>query len=540
MRISGLIIVACVVFAGCSSPENGKTGRSSISDEISLAITKKYLNLPVSNTAERAKISFRTGGRPDLNMVMRLAQGKPDYWVFLDMEDYRGKILKIKYEGNPAGLHSVYQDDTINGQDSLYRESNRPQIHFTTRRGWNNDPNGLVWFDGKYHLFYQHNPLERNWENMSWGHAVSNDLVHWKELSDALLPDSLGTIFSGSAVIDKENTSGWGKNTMVLFYTSAGKKMKQCIAYSTDSGKTFTKYAGNPVIGPDRDPRVFWYAPGKHWVLVLYNENYNMIYNSTDLKNWEFKSKVDGFYECPELFELPVDGKAGNSKWVMYGASGTYMTGTFDGMKFTPEHGKYFYTWGCQYAAQTYNNTPDGRRIQIGWGRVDQKNMPFNQMMLFPCELTLRTTPDGIRLFCEPVREIEKLHRNNMTFKEISGTDVNEKIKEIRSGLLHITADIEVTKGLGFEILFRGNTILTYDGNFGLFNGAPYVGNIPGSLRFNIEMLIDKTSYEAYIGNGRLFIPEALKEKKSEDGLFFRGDIRFHSMVIHELGQIWN
>ena len=177
---------------------------------------------------------------------------------------------------------------------------------------------------------------------MHWGHAVSKDLVHWEEIGIALEPDTLGTMFSGSAVIDKENTAGWGKDALVAFYTAAGKKMSQNVAYSTDRGRSFTKYEGNPILGPDRDPKVFWYEPKKTWVMVLYNDNYNIIYNSKDLKKWEEKSIVPGYYECPEFFELPVDGNPENTKWVMYGASGTYMTGNFDGENFTPEHGKYF------------------------------------------------------------------------------------------------------------------------------------------------------------------------------------------------------
>ena len=144
------------------------------------------------------------------------------------------------------------------------------------------------------------------------------------------------------------------------------------------------------MLGTDRDPKVFWYEPAQTWVMVLYDDNFFAIYNSRDLKNWEYKSQVKGFYECPEFFELAVDGREENKKWVMYGASGTYMIGTFDGATFTPEQGKYFYSWGSQYAAQTYNNAPGGRRIQIGWGRIVHPGMPFNQMMLFPCELSLR------------------------------------------------------------------------------------------------------------------------------------------------------
>ena len=315
--------------------------------------------------------------------------------------------------------------------------------------------------------------------------------------------------------------------------------MTQNVAYSTDSGRSFTKFEGNPILGPDRDPKVFWYEPKQTWVMVLYNDNYNIIYNSKDLKKWEQKSIVPGFYECPEFFELPVDGNVNNKKWVMYGASGTYMTGSFDGERFNPEHGKYYYSWGSQYAAQTYNNIADGRRIQIGWGRIEHKGMPFNQMMLFPCELTLRTTPEGIRLFCEPARELEVLHDKKHSWNDLTGEEATQKLTEVKSDLLHIKMVAEIVHGLGLEVLFRGNPVVYFDGNYNRFNGAPYICDKTGIFRFNIEIILDRTSVEAYIGNGKLFISEGLKDRKSEDGLAFKGNLKINSLEINELKSIW-
>ena len=536
--IYNILIISTLFFiSSCSSSESGMPG-SSIND-LTITVANRYLNLPVSQDAERLKMVFTTDGNQVKEFVIRLAPDKPDYWVFYDISLYKGKELKITYEGSNTGLKNIYQDDRIAGQDTLYKEVNRPQVHFSSRRGWNNDPNGLVWYNGEYHLFYQHNPFEINWENMHWGHAVSKDLVHWEELSIALSPDTLGTMFSGSAVIDRNNTAGWGKDALIAFYTAAGKKMTQNVAYSTDSGRSFTKYEGNPILGPNRDPKVFWYEPKQIWVMVLYDDNYNIIYNSRDLKKWEKKSIVPGFYECPEFFELPVDGNLKKKKWVMCGASGTYMTGKFDGEKFTPEFGKYSYSWGSQYAAQTYNNVPDGRRIQIGWGRIEHKGMPFNQMFLFPCELTLRTTAEGVRLFCEPVKEIENLHEKKYSWNDISGEEATQKLIEVKSDLLHVKIDAEIVHGLGFELLFRGNSVVYFDGNYNKFNGAPYICNKPGIFRFNIEVILDRTSVEAYIDNGKLFISESLKNMKSDDGLAFKGNILIHSLEVNELKGIW-
>ncbi|HUX97272.1 MAG TPA: DUF4980 domain-containing protein [Bacteroidales bacterium] len=538
LKIKQLLFFVLILIISSCGTKDQQTGKSE-TKEISMVIKSKYLNLPVSQAADRAKMTFTADGNQVKEFAIRLAPGNPDYWVFYDISGYAGKTLEISYEGNDSGLKYIYQDDKIAGQDTLYKEINRPQLHFTSRRGWNNDPNGLVWYNGEYQLFYQHNPFEKYWENMHWGHAVSKDLVHWDELGIALEPDSLGTMFSGSAVIDKDNTAGWGREALVAFYTAAGKNMTQNVAYSTDNGRTFTKFEGNPVLGPNRDPKVFWYEPKKCWVMVLYDDNYNIIYNSKDLKKWEKKSTVPGFYECPEFFELPVDGNIKDKKWVMCGASGTYMTGSFDGENFTPEHGKYFYSWGSQYAAQTYNNVPDGRRIQIGWGRIEHKGMSFNQMMLFPCELTLRKTTEGTRLFCEPIKEIESLHQKSFSWNNLTGEEVNEKLKDVKSDLIHLKMDAEIVHGLGLEVLFRGNPVVYFDGNYNRFNGAPYICGKPGIFRFNIEIILDRTSVEAYIDKGKLFISEGLKDKKSDEGLMLKGNIKVHSLQVNELKSIW-
>lgn len=502
-------------------------------------IEKNYLNFPVSKKENRQMVKFVEGGDTLTYSVIRIAEAVTDYWVFKDVSDLKGKTLKLVFSKEVKGIDLINQSDRFAGEDSLYSESNRPQFHFSTRRGWINDPNGLVYHNGEYHLFYQHNPYEAEWENMHWGHAVSKDLLHWKELNDALCPDSLGTIFSGSAVIDKNNSAGWGKDALVALYTTAGKKMQQNVAYSLNGGRSFTKYNGNPILGPDRDPKVFWYAPAKTWVMVLYNENYIAVYNSKDLKHWEYKSKNKGFFECPELFELSVDGNPKNKKWVMYGASGTYMIGSFDGSRFKPESGKYYYTWGAQYAAQTFNNTPDARRIQMGWGRIEQTGMPFNHIMLFPNELSLRTTREGVRLFCEPISQISSLHGKTYSWKNITVTDLNTALQKINSSQVHLRMDIEIDKGLSAELFYKGNPIIYYDGNYNRFNGAPYVGENPGSFRFTIEVLLDRNSVEGYIDNGRLHIAEALKVPTSDKGLELRGDIKVYSFELAEMKSIW-
>jgi sucrose-6-phosphate hydrolase SacC (GH32 family) len=255
---------------------------------------------------------------------------------------------------------------------AVYNEKYRPQFHFTPRKFWTNDPNGLVYYKGEYHMFFQHNPFGINWGNMTWGHAVSKDLIHWRQLRNAIEPDELGTIYSGSAVVDWNNTAGFqtGKErVLVAFYTSAGKHAPvrrpytQSIAYSNDRGRTWAKYKNNPVVehirGSNRDPKVIWYEPTKTWITALYldGDDFTLL-SSKNLKQWtrlhDVKLAESG--ECPDFFELPVDGNSENTRWVFWGADGTYLLGSFDGHKFTPESGPLESRVGNHYAAQTYSD----------------------------------------------------------------------------------------------------------------------------------------------------------------------------------------
>jgi fructan beta-fructosidase len=526
-----------------------------------MKIAKKYLNLPVNNSDAKVWCEIVVDGKVVRGFDVQLAAENPDYWVFADVSEFVGKsiVLSVK-DGHPA-LENVYQDDRFWGQDSLYSEKYRPQFHFSSRRGWNNDPNGLVFYDGEYHLFYQHNPYSTGWGNMHWAHAVSNDLVHWKELPLALFPDEFGTMFSGSAVVDWNNTSGFqtGKEKVLVAAYTAHKNVPnsavetQCIAYSNDRGRTWMKYENNPVIGDQRpiwnsanirDPKVFWYEPGKHWVMALFESIGISVYTSDNLKEWTFQSHTEGFWECPELFELPVDGDPKNKKWVMYGASGSYAIGDFDGNKFTWESGKHWYNHGAMYAAQSYNDIPtsDGRRIQIGWGRIQSPGMPFNQMMLFPTELSLRTTSNGVRLFCEPAREIELLHGKKYEWKNISRQEINKELEKVTGDLLHIRCEIESKTAHSFGLEIHGNQLM-YELNRNTFNGFPFALQ-PNKNTLYFDVLVDKTSIETFLDHGALYSATARNLKNETKGIqFFRkgswDEILIKSCEIFELKSIW-
>ena len=512
--------------------------------ELSFKVKSKYLNLPISQEAERRRLTFQAKGVDNLSVVARLS-AEPDYWVFKDLTAYKGKTLTITFDGPEEALAKVYQADTICDAQKMYKEKYRPQFHFTTRRGWVNDPNGCIWHDGLYHLYYQHNPFEREWENMTWGHATSPDLLHWTEHAPVLHPDSLGTMFSGSAVFDKDNTSGFGtkKNPPLVFAYTADRSDKevQCIAYSLDGGMTLHKYEGNPIIDSHdkwqthdtRDPRMFWYSPlptslkgEEHqsgtlasrgemergwWVLVLNERNGHSIYTSDDLKNWTYQSHVNGFWECPDLFPLAVDGNPNDVRWVMLGASNTYMIGRFDGKVFTPESGKHCFSTGAIYAAQTFNNTPDGRRIQIGWANIDHRGMPFRGQMLLPTELTLRTTKDGVRLVSKPIREVSSLLKP--IYSSETALNAQEANKLLQTSLLplkgdggsdalHLRATLNLTYATSAGLRFDGQTLVDYDLNHNTLNGQFYSPQDPTSLSLTMDIYIDRTSVEVFIDDG--------------------------------------
>lgn len=529
--------------------------RSLHAEEIRIEINKKYLNIPVSHQVDRKTMTIKVDGKEEQSFLVRLADDEPDYWVFCDLSAYKGKTITISYDAAAESLNKMFQDDRIVDQDKLYQEENRPQFHFTTRRGWINDPNGLIYHDGEYHLFYQHNPYEREWENMHWGHAVSKDLIHWEELPDALYPDELGGMFSGSAVMDWDNTAGFNqgsKPAMVAAYTAAGRdKQVQCVAYSNDNGRTFTKFEGNPLIDSKhiwnsqdtRDPKVFWYKPGNHWVMVLNERDGHSIYTSANLKQWQYESHTTGFWECPELFELPVDGDPGHSKWVMYGASGTYMLGSFDGKMFTPEHGKFQYTTGAIYAAQTYTDAPDGRRIQVGWGRISHPGMPFNGMMLLPTELSLRTTKNGVRLFSNPIAEVDLLTGSTQKFtKEMSGDEANEAINRYRDeDLLRVSFTLSLSHATSAGIDFKGQNLIDYDMNSNTINGMFYSPEDMTSMELSAVMYIDKTSVEIFFDDGVFSRSFERRTNDENKGFHFWGNnITVKDLSVSTLKSIWN
>jgi sucrose-6-phosphate hydrolase SacC (GH32 family) len=396
---------------------------------------------------------------------------------------------------------------------------------------------------------------------MTWGHAVSRDMIHWTELGDAIHPDHLGTIFSGSAVIDEKNTAGFqtgDEKTIVCFYTSAGGRnpmskgqpFTQSIAYSNDRGRTWTVYEGNPVLGHinggNRDPKVIWHEPTNQWVMVLYlDDNMMGFFTSRDLKSWEFQSKIECFHECPELFELPVDAKGDNKKWILYGGSGEYLVGSFDGKEFETEAGPIRFHYGnCFYASQTFNNIPpkDGRRIQIAWGRVAMPDMPFNQMMLFPVRLFLRKTGDGPRMLAEPIRELGRLHKNRQRWRRITLTPEENPLSDLSGELFHIRAALRIDDAEETGFVIR-ETPVVYDIQKQELSCCKKTAPLKLSNgRIHLEILVDRTSIEIFGNGGRLYMPIGviLADKPKSLEIFTRGgNTEVESLQIYELDSAW-
>jgi len=548
-----VLVTACCLQAFCVWGET-----------LTIKVSRKYLNIPISHQTERKQLTLMAKGVDTLSVVVRIAEGKPDYWVFKDVSRYKGKALELNYEGSADALKNIIQADTICGESVMYKEQNRPQYHFTARRGWINDPNGLVYHNGQYHLYYQHNPFEREWENMTWGHATSPDLVHWTEHDDVLFPDRLGTMYSGSAVFDDHNTSGFGTEKcppLVYAYTAdRSEREVQCMAYSLDGGMTLQKYKGNPVIDSydkwqthdTRDPRLFWWTPKssledgtsntpEHWVMVLNERDGHSIYTSSDLKEWAYQSHVPGFWECPDLFELPVDGNPDNTRWVMLGASNTYMIGTFDGKTFIPEGGKYRFCAGTVYAAQTVSHTPDGRRIQIGWGRVAHPGMPFNGMMLLPTELTLITTSEGVRMVSKPVVEVQSLLRNILSCSDVlSANDANQMLASLpQKDGLHLSFTLHLNHRTSAGLSLSDRNILDYDSNYNTINGQFYSPQEPTSMDLTADVYIDRTCVEVFIDGGLYSYSMEWHDRKPEGFRFWGTNLTVSGLRVDSVSSIW-
>ena len=531
-----------------------------------LVAETRFLQIPIKNGAAKRVVTLLVDGEAVVRNDIELADGAADWWAPMEISSWKGKNLVLVVDKLPedsTALSSITPTDAFLGPgspDPLYAEPLRGQFHFSPRRGWNNDPNGLVFFNGEYHLFFQHNPYGWGWGNMHWGHAVSPDLVHWEELGETLAPDATGPMFSGSAVVDWKNTSGFGKEgkpALILLYTAAGNPAVQSLAHSTD-GRTFTKYEGNPVVGQftpgNRDPKVFWHEPTQQWVMTLYVEEKapsgQVIHTirfltSPDLKTWTSQSMTEGFFECPDFFELPVDGDAANKRWVLMGASSEYQVGSFDGKAFTPESPKLPGHRGRGfYAAQSFSDIPanDGRRILVGWFQTETRGMPFNQSMTVPLELGLASTADGPRLTFTPARELASLRTDAQRIPlDVLEPAAPNPLANVAAELVEIRAEFE-PGGADVAFTVRGVEVGWESKTEEIVvNGH----RAPAPLRDGRQQLVilcDRTGLEVFASGGLTYVPMPVilrADDRSMNVKAIGGPVRFESIEIDELGSAW-
>lgn len=460
------------------------------------------------------------------------------------------QLLAAMAAGVIISLSSCSDDDTDNfyvDDNTYYDELYRPMIHFTPEKFWMNDPNGMVYLDGEYHFFYQHNPQASKWGSLSWGHAVSTDLLHWEHLPVALSPDKNGDIFSGSAVIDKNNTAGFGANAMVAIYTSNSDRQRQSIAYSMDKGRTFTMYENNPVLKDDnivdfRDPKVFWYEEGNCWIMSLATGQTITFYSSPDLKSWTYLSTFGegigahgGVWECPDLFPLTYNGQ---QKWVLLvsinpggpggGSATQYFTGHFDGKKFIADDSPYplWVDYGKDnYAGVTWNNVPetDGRRLFIGWMSNWQyaetvPTMTWRSGATLPRELSLQTHPEGYPvLISKMIKEMESISgewhdaaKNNNAYQlidEPSPYQLEITLDMPADGICSFNLENEQGESFKLTVNNRDGRLITdrtaagqtgFSPNFGCVLESPL--NASGSLK--ISVYVDYMSVETLVNDG--------------------------------------
>ena len=486
-----MAFAAAATFAACQ-PQKSDIRLEHQGDTLTIVhITNptKYLILPIQESCNEGKVKLDTGSPADMAMDVRLAVDSVEYYVPFQLPQgaKEATVTIGRVAANAICWDNIQLADTFNTANTDYY---RPVYHHTPLYGWMNDANGLVYKDGEYHLYFQYNPYGSKWGNMHWGHSVSKDLIHWQHLDPAIARDTLGHIFSGSTVIDKNNSAGYGKDAMIAFYTSASDEhgQIQCMAYSTDNGRTYTKYEKNPILTPFdglkdfRDPKVFWYEPAQKWYMIVSADKNMRFYSSTDLKQWEYLSQFgEGYgvqpnqFECPDFIQLPVDGNKDNMKWVMivninpgcpFGGSATeYFVGTFDGKEFKCDNDKSVTKWldfgKDHYATVCFSNTGD-RVIAVPWmSNWQYANVtPIRQYRganALPRELSLYTKDGEVYMAANVVKETEGLRKETRKVDNFSLTGEQTVSDVVAAQECAFEVEMDVTPGkantVGFDLM---------------------------------------------------------------------------------------
>lgn len=528
----------------------------------------RYLLLPAQESNDDARIEVLVDGKPDRTIFVRLAKSKIDYCVPFDLTRYKGHdvLLNVITTQDRSNIREAKDDvcwknlalaDTF---DTVNREKYRPAFHHTPLYGWMNDPNGMFYKDGEWHLYYQWNPYGSKWQNMTWGHSSSKDLVNWEHHPAAIEANGLGAVFSGSSVVDSENSAGFGKDAVVSLYTSAGVSQIQSLAHSKDNGRTFEIYPGNPVITLEseaRDPNMFWDTSNKRWVLALAHalEREMLFFTSPDLKNWTLQSAFgkgigaqDGVWECPDLFKLKVDG-TDEEKWVLvcninpggpFGGSATqYFIGDFDGTTFkadTDTAGNIPTKWmdygKDHYATVSWSDAPDNRRTLIGWMSnwqyaAEVPTMQFRSANTLPREAGIFKGPDG-RLYLSSTPSPELIDLRDKVVGNVKNKSIGRNARRFalptsNSGVCEILLDLDCRKADSASIKISNesgeNVVLKYEAakhtlsfdrresgivdfsqDFPAMTVAPTFEN---NKKVSLRIFIDKSSMEVFGNDGK-------------------------------------
>ena len=497
-----------------------------------LYVEKRYLKIPVKFAGENRRFTLSENGAPVYAFDAAYAPDAPDAEYYADLRDYAGRTVALDAPENFVPVFCDAPAPLTPAQNAL-----RPAVHFTAERGWINDPNGLCFYDGRYHLFYQHNPYGRLWGNMHWGHAVSPDLFHWTHREEALFSDMEGAMFSGSAVVDRENCAGLKRGSetpLLFFYTSAGKRSTQCLAYSTDGGETLVKYGGNPLLpelaGGNRDPKVVFDAERSRWLMALYFEGRNYgIFVSQDLLHWTLLQRFDlpGDDECPDLYPLTADD--GRTLWIYSGAHDMYYVGEFDkkGL-YQPIQavGQLSYS-SAAYAAQTYFYEPGKPVIRLAWNRSEIPGAPFNGSMCTPMEMTLRNIGGRYYLCAYPVEGVESLVRNET---RRDGETLCDYAQPLRSKACRIAFE---TKSAPFSCKVYGLDIRVETG--GVSCGEAFLPRTEEET-MQVEILCDTTSTEIYLnGTAITAVPHVQDPERASFSLHAETPVHFEKFRVAEL-----
>lgn len=601
--------IACLLLALTSILANADNGvetkfLGANNTHVKVMAEANYILLPIQDSNDDSKINVIVDGELHETIYAKLSKSKTDFYVPYDLSKLKGKnvILDIVTSQSRSSVREAKDDacwkdiKLANSFDSSNRETKyRPAFHHTPLYGWMNDPNGMFYKDGVWHLYYQLNPYGSKWQNMTWGHSTSNDLIHWEHQPNAITQNGLGTVFSGSSVIDRHGSAGFGNDAIIALYTSASTSQMQNLAFSSDNGYTFHNFNGNPILTLEteaRDPNMFWNDVTKEWNMVLAHalEHEILFFSSNDLKNWTLRSRFgkglgcqDGVWECPDLFELPVEG-SDLKKWVLivninpggpFGGSATqYFIGNFDGYTFTADKSadgtiptKWLDFGKDHYATVSWNNAPDGRRVLIGWMSnwqyaADVPTLQYRSANTLPRDISLFKDDNGdIFAICKPSPELISL-RGRLT-KKVNHANISNAVKSFslpteNRGICEINLDIDATKSQqvnlvisnkeGEKVVIEYNPqkhtllfdrtrsgIIDFSTNFPAITMAP---TFEKSGKLSLQIFIDHSSIEIFGNNGKSNMTNLVFPKSPYTNLTIsseNGKTLIHNLSIHSI-----